>query len=677
MFNKLKNIRMKKIKNFYKIFFLLFLVIACEEDLRDTSFIDAITVPTNVSATFEITQDNTGSVTITPSAEGAAGFKIIFGDNSDSVTLLPGENANKIYEEGSYNVTIVASNLKGDETEITQPLVVSFKAPENVVVTLENDEAITKQVNITATADFATMYEFYSGETGVNQPAATANIGETIKYQYQTPGVYSTRVIVKGGAIATTEYTEEFEVTEILAPLSAAPTPRNRVETDVVSIFSDKYTNVTLNELPTDWSATNFEATTIDDNNVWKLTNLDFLGMVTNYDAGIDISAMEMMHIDYWVPEGITNGLSVKLVNTTEDPKQEAEVSLGTTIGGSWQSIEINMSDFDAGNLSNKEKITQLLIDSDGVAGVVYIDNFYFYKAPAAAPFDGGLLTNGDFENGSDSWLIGVDDSSSAPVVTDGGNTYYSVNVTNANPNEPYLVNVSQKLNIVQGNTYVLTFDAWSDVNRSIIGGIGLSGGDFSNDSKPVNITTTRSQYELILSSESFGAADARVLFDLNGENGLVNIDDVSLKVQVNNLLTNGDFENGSDSWIVGVDDSSSAPVVTDGGNTYYSVNVTNANPNEPYLVNVSQKLEIVQGNTYTLTFDAWSDVERAIIGGIGLSGGDFSNDSKPVDITTTKTNYTLTLSSENFAATDARVLFDLNGENGLVNIDNVVLTIN
>ncbi|WP_051605796.1 carbohydrate binding domain-containing protein [Polaribacter sp. Hel_I_88] len=666
---------MKNIKNFYKIFFLLFLVIACEEDLRDTSFTDAILPPTNVSATFEITQDNTGAVTITPTAEGAAGFKVLFGDNSDSVTLLPGENAKKIYAEGSYNVTIVASNLKGDETEVTQPLVVSFKAPQNVVVTLENDAAISKQVNITATADFATMYEFYSGETGVNQPAATANIGETINYQYQTPGVYTTRVVVKGGAIATTEYTEDFEVTEILAPLVAAPTPRNREATDVVSIFSDKYTNVTLNELPTDWSATNFEATTIDGNNVWKLTNLDFLGMVTNYDTGVSVSSMEMMHIDYWVPEGITNGLSVKIVNTVDGG--EAEVSLGTTEGGSWQSIEIDMAAFDGGNLSNKEKITQLLIDSDGVAGVVYIDNFYFYKAPAAAPFDSGLLTNGDFENGSDSWLVGVDDNSSAPVVTVGGNTYYSVNVTGANPTQPFLVNVSQKLNIVQGNTYVLTFDAWSDTNRSIIGGIGLSGGDFSNDSKSVNITTTKSQYELILSSDSFGAADARVLFDLNGDNGLVNIDDVSLKLQVDNLLTNGDFENGSDSWLVGVDDNSAAPVVTVGGNTYYSENVTNANPNEPFLVNVSQKLEIVQGNTYTLTFDAWSDVDRSIIGGIGLSGGDFSNDSKSVDITTTRTNYTLTLSSDTFGATDARVLFDLNGENGLVNIDNVVLTIN
>jgi len=372
---------MKKIKNVYKIFFFLFLVIACnEEDLRDLSFANAIAPPTNVSATFSITQDNTGAVTITPSAEGASSFKVIFGDNSDSVSLLPGENAKKTYLEGSYNVTIVASNIKGDEVEATQPLVVSFKAPENLMVTLANDAAVSKQVNITATADFATMYEFYSGESGVNQPAATANIGETINYQYQTPGVYATRVVVKGGAIATAEYTEDFEVTEILAPIESAETPPVRNTEDVVSIFSDKYTNVTLNELPTNWSVTNFEATTIGDNNVWKLTNIDFLGMVTNYDTGVDVSGMEMMHIDYWVPEGITNGLSVKIVNTVDGG--EAEASLGSTVGGSWQSIEIDMTAFDGGNLSNKEKITQLLIDSDGVAGVVYIDNFYFYKAP-------------------------------------------------------------------------------------------------------------------------------------------------------------------------------------------------------------------------------------------------------------------------------------------------------
>ena len=653
---------------------MLFVVVACEEEIRDVSFVDNMAPPTEVTASYAITQDNSGVVTITPTAQGAVGFNVFFGDNTpDPVSLSQGESVTHTYAEGTYQVKIVASNLAGDTTETVQQLVVSFQAPQNLVVVLENDVAISKQVNITANADFATVFEFDSGETGVTQPVATGNIGETISYVYASPGLYSVKVTAKGGAIATTEFAVDFEVTEILAPTEAAPTPPNRNAGDVVSIFSDAYTNVTLNELPTTWSAGNFEATTIGSDNVWKLTALDFIGMVTNYGTGLDLSAMETMHIDYWVPDGTTNELFVKIVNTIDGG--EDQESLGTTVGGSWQSIELDMTGFDGGNLANKEKITQILIDSDGIAGNVYIDNFYFYKQ-SSAPFNDGLLTNGDFENGSSSWIVGVDDNSPAPVVTNGANTYYSVDVTNPNANQPFLVNLSQKLEIVQGTNYLLTFDAWSDVNRSIIAGVGLSGGSFANDSKPVDITTTRTTYTIALSSTGFGAADARVLFDLNGEAGMVNLDNVSLVVDVDNLVNNGDFENGNTSWIVGVDDNSPAPVVTDAGNTYYSVNVTNANPNEPYLVNLSQKLEIVQGNTYTLTFDAWSDVDRSIIAGIGLSGGSFANDAKSVDITTTKATYTISLSSANFGATDARVLFDNNGENGTVNIDNVILTL-
>jgi hypothetical protein len=193
-------------------------------------------------------------------------------------------------------------------------------------------------------------------------------------------------VEAKGGAIATTKYEMSFEVTEILAPIVAAPAPPSRSAADVVSIFSDAYTNVTLSELPTTWSAGGFEAINLNNDNIWKLTNLDFIGMVTNYATGIDLSVMEKMHIDYWVPEGVTNELLVKIVNTV-DGGEDIE-SLGTTVSGTWQSIDIDMAGFDGGNLSNKEKITQILIDSDGLAGVVYIDNFYFYKAPSI-PFNG------------------------------------------------------------------------------------------------------------------------------------------------------------------------------------------------------------------------------------------------------------------------------------------------
>jgi len=662
---------MKNIQQIIKIFFLLLLVACTENDLRDVSFVNDITAPANVAAVYNITQDNTGSVTITPNADGAVSFEIFFGDGTTAPAIVPqGESAFHVYAEGTYQVKIVAVNLTGVKTEATQQLIVSFKAPQNLVVVVENDAAISKQVNITANADFATFFEFNSGETGVTQPVVSGNIGSTISYTYQNAGTYDIMVEAKGGAIATTKYEVSFEVTEILAPIVAAPAPPARSAADVVSIFSDAYTSVTLSELPTTWSAGGFEAINLNNDNIWKLTNLDFIGMVSNYATGIDLSAMEKMHIDYWVPEGVTNELLLKIVNTV-DGGEDIE-SLGTTVSGTWQSIDIDMAGFDGGNLSNKEKITQILIDSDGLAGVVYIDNFYFYKQSSASTFDDGLLSNGDFQNGSNSWIVGVDDNVPASVTTASGNTYYSVNVANAG--NPWEVNLSQKTEILNGNTYTLTFDAWSNVNRSIIAGIGLSGDPWSNDVKTVDITSSRSTFSVTVSANGWGAANARVLFDLGAQAGNVNIDNVSLFKGNGNLVQNGNFENGSSPWIVGVDDNAAAPVVLTNGNNHYSVNVVNAG--NPWEVNLSQKLEILNGETYTLTFDAWSDVSRSLIAGIGLSGDPWSSKTETVNITTNRTTYTYTITAD-FGATNARVLFDLGAAAGTVNIDNVSLSKN
>jgi hypothetical protein len=186
---------------------------------------------------------------------------------------------------------------------------------------------------VTVNADFAVNFEVYSGESGVIDPVV-ANIGETANIQYSEAGIYDITVIVLGAAIETTTYVEVgFEVTEILAPTQAAPTPSPRESEDVVSIFSDAYNNVTLDELPTAWSSSGFAEMMVESNNIWQLSNIDFIGMVTNYAEGIDLSQMETMHIDYWVPDGVTNELMVKIVNTV-DGGEDIE-SLGTTVSGS------------------------------------------------------------------------------------------------------------------------------------------------------------------------------------------------------------------------------------------------------------------------------------------------------------------------------------------------------
>ena len=644
---------------------MLILAVACTDNLRDLSFVENVAAPANVSASFTILQDNTGTVSIAPSAEGAVNFDIYFGDATvDPVNINQGSTVEHIYGENTFTVKVVAFNMNGDATEVSEELVVSFQAPQNLVVTLENDVAISKQVNIKATADFAAMYEFYSGEDGVTQPVISGNIGNSVSYQYAEPGTYTVKVVAKGGAIETTEYTVDFEVTAILAPIESAAKPPSRNDADVVSVFSGEYTDIADSDFYPNWGqSTQFTAFDLNGDAMLQYSDLNYQGI--NLGAAIDASSLETLHIDIWTSDATS--IDIFPLPNGVQPADEKFVTK-TLIADQWNSFDIPLSEFTDQGLPVDDLMQFKFVGS----GTVFLDNIYFYRASTnVIPFDSGLLTNGDFESGSDSWLVGVDDSSAAPVVTVAGNTYYSVNVTAAG--QPYTVNTSQKVEIIEGNTYTLTFDAWSDADRTFLAGIGLSKSPWTNKTESVDITATRTSYKYTYVA-NFGASDARVLFDLGAETGLVNIDNVSLVIGLGNLLTNGNFENGSDSWLVGVDDTSSAPVVTVAGNTYYSVDVTSAG--QPYAVNTSQKVEIIEGKTYTLIFDAWSNVERTIIAGIGLSASPWTNKAESVAITTTRKRYTLTLDAA-FGAPDARVLFDLGAEIGSVNIDDVYLSTN
>ena len=193
------------------------------------------------------------------------------------------------------------------------------------------------------------------------------------------------------------------------------------------------------------------------------------------------------------------------------------------------------------------------------------------------------------------------------------------------------------------------------------------------------SITTTRTTYSYTFEAIGFGASLARVLFDIGADTGVVNLDNVALflgdgpTAQFDDgLLNNGDFELGSENWLIGVG-SDPAPVIVDAdGNTHYSFNVQNAG--DPWSVNTSQLVELITGETYTLMFDAWSDTNRNILAGIGLAAGPWTNVVEETSITTTRTTYSYTFEAIVFGDPQARVLFDIGADVGLVNLDNVSL---
>ena len=142
--------------------------------------------------------------------------------------------------------------------------------------------------------------------------------------------------------------------------------------------------------------------------------------------------------------------------------------------------------------------------------------------------FAGGLVSNGNFESGTSPWTSGVTNAiSSSLLISQEGNTYFSVNVTAVG--SPFDVNLSHiAINMTEGKTYRLTFDAWSNVNRIMVVGIGLSGNPFTNQTVTRNLTTTVENFSIDLVA-NFTNTNSRVIFDMGSAIGKVNIDNVTL----------------------------------------------------------------------------------------------------------------------------------------------------
>jgi hypothetical protein len=202
--------------------FLLVMVAGCKkENFDDLSSLDSVTDADKISALFEITQDNSGNVTITPSGEGVASFDVYYGDGTATpAKLAPGKSTQHQYAEGNYNVKIVGYNIKGQPTEATKQLTVTFRAPENLEVTANVDPNNNYKLDVSAKAQYETFFRVYFGDVP-NEVPQSFNEGQTISHIYPAVGSYTLRVVALSGGVATTEYTKVINIVDpILLPLT-------------------------------------------------------------------------------------------------------------------------------------------------------------------------------------------------------------------------------------------------------------------------------------------------------------------------------------------------------------------------------------------------------------------------------------------------------------------------
>jgi hypothetical protein len=221
---------------------------------------------------------------------------------------------------------------------------------------------------------------------GVDIPLSHfTNLGMTMTDIFQ--------IKVDGGNGSTVVYFDNWyfhgvaETVELTEPSEAAPTPTYDAG-NVISLFSNAYTNVTVDTWSAGWDVANVSDVQVFGDDTKLYENLLFAGIEFTSNT-IDASAMTHFRMDFWTPDAtdLPAAFRIKLVDFGADgawsggDDVEHEITLAADTvpalqSQNWVSFDIPLSEFT--NLVTTGHLAQLIISGD--PNTVYIDNVLFHN---------------------------------------------------------------------------------------------------------------------------------------------------------------------------------------------------------------------------------------------------------------------------------------------------------
>ncbi len=176
-------------------------------------------------------------------------------------------------------------------------------------------------------------------------------------------------------------------------PTVAAPTPAYAAG-DVISLFSNAYTNVAVNTWRTDWSDATLTDLQIAGNDTKRYTGLNFVGIETVGANLINATSMTHFRIDVWTPDAITGtaSLRIKLVDfgangaydgpgVGYDREHEVVFDATTTpsvTAGTWITLDIPLSSFTG--LTTRGNLAQFIISGTDLLNTLFVDNVLLHR---------------------------------------------------------------------------------------------------------------------------------------------------------------------------------------------------------------------------------------------------------------------------------------------------------
>jgi hypothetical protein len=174
-------------------------------------------------------------------------------------------------------------------------------------------------------------------------------------------------------------------------PATAAPTPPARAAGNVVSIYSDAYTNIAIDNFDAGWcGGAAVTGVKIEGNNTLKKNaGIDCQGIDFSSNKQ-DLSTFTHIHFDFYTDDTDLTGdvFNVKLVDFAggggEASALEVNINTGTNpaiVAGTWVSVDIDITSLGGVVTNNltRSDIAQIGITTANLTNVWY-DNIYLYK---------------------------------------------------------------------------------------------------------------------------------------------------------------------------------------------------------------------------------------------------------------------------------------------------------
>ena len=356
---------MKSIKYFLSValFFTIFLMGCKKESFDDISFTSSDPNPNALGVMFDITQDNTGLVTITPNGTSAVSYDIYYGHGGTTpVKVQAGKSTTHIYPEGVYNVKVVGYNITGKTAEAIKPLTVSFRAPENLVITVTKDATNNYKVNAIATALYETNFKVFWGDVP-NEAGQVFLEGVTVSKIYAATGTYKVKITAYSGGAATKSDSVNVTITDpLVLPIDFQSATINYTFTNFGGATATKIANTQINGINT---SSNVGKMVKGAPEVWA-------GSFLTLGSPIDFSTNKVFRMKVYSPR-VGAKFLLKVENATNGAIS-FEKEATCTVANTWEDL---VFDYNAINTANSYQKIVLIFDlgtaGDGSANFTYL----------------------------------------------------------------------------------------------------------------------------------------------------------------------------------------------------------------------------------------------------------------------------------------------------------------